>query len=251
MRKLLLAAMALTVSLSVASNVQAQIGHKPADLNTYILLDRTGSMSSMWAEALSSVNAYAENVGKSDPSKPFDRHLNTRVTLAVFDAQDGLQFNVLRDKVAPLNWQDVTNAEASPRGMTPLYDAIGQIIATASKDNPKKAVIVIMTDGQENASREMTQKTAKAALDAAKKRGWEVVFLGADFSNFSDANGVGIERTKSMAVDKSALGETMQRLAKKSRDYGVAEPAAPAPVTFDAEDRAAAKEEAVKQKQGQ
>ncbi|WKL58166.1 vWA domain-containing protein [Asticcacaulis sp. ZE23SCel15] len=251
MRKLLLAAMALTVSISVASNVQADIRQKPADLNTYILLDRTGSMSSMWAEALSSVNAYAENVGRSDPSKPFDRHLNTRVTLAVFDAQDGLQFNVLRDKVAPLNWQDVTNAEASPRGMTPLYDAIGQIIATASKDNPKKAVIVIMTDGQENASREMTQKSAKAALDAAKKRGWEVVFLGADFSNFSDADGVGIERTKSMAVDKSALGETMQRLAKKSRDYGVAAPAAPAPVTFDAEDRAAAKEEAVKQKQGQ
>ncbi len=87
MRKLLLAAMALTVSISVASNVQAQsMAQSPArvqaqvraDLNTYILLDRTGSMSSMWAEALSSVNAYAENVGKSDPSKPFDRHLNTR-----------------------------------------------------------------------------------------------------------------------------------------------------------------------------
>ncbi len=214
-------------------------------VNTYILLDRTGSMQGMWTEALSSVNAYAEDLGHSpDAAK-------TPVTLAVFDAQDGLQFDVLRDHALATDWKDVTNAEASPRGMTPLYDAIGRLMAVAEKDNPKKAVIVIMTDGEENASREVTQAGAKAALDRARARGWEVVFLGAEFAKFSDAKGVGVSSSQTMAVGKSGMKSTMQRLAKKSADYYNSTASAPAPVQFNEEDRKAAGEDEVKQKQGQ
>ena len=39
---------------------------KSVQLNSYILLDRTGSMSSIWDEALGSVNAYAASVGEAD-----------------------------------------------------------------------------------------------------------------------------------------------------------------------------------------
>ncbi len=218
---------------------------RPADIaapavNTYILLDRTGSMQGIWDEALKSVNSYAEDLGKSDKT------LKASVTLAVFDAQDGLKFDVLRDHAAPDAWKDVTSAEASPRGMTPLYDAIGRIMAMADHDNPKKAVIVIMTDGEENASREVTSAGVKAALDRARAKGWEVVFLGAQFANFADAQHVGMAASKTMAVDKSGLTATMRRLARKSASYGSATTAAPAPITFDAEDRAAAKEDRVK-----
>jgi hypothetical protein len=214
-------------------------------VNTYILLDRTGSMQDMWAEALGSVNAYAEDLGHTpDAAK-------TPVTLAVFDAQDGLQFDVLRDHALASDWKDVTNAEASPRGMTPLYDAIGRLVSVAEKDNPKKAVIVIMTDGEENSSREVTQAGAKAALDRARARGWEVVFLGAEFARFSDAKGVGVSSEQTMAVGKTGMKSTMQRLAKKSADYYNATAAAPAPVQFNDEDRKAAGEDEVKQKQGQ
>ncbi len=215
------------------------------NVSTYILLDRTGSMQGIWTEALSSVNAYAEDLGHSDNGA------KTPVTLAVFDAQDGLQFDVLRDHALASDWKDVTDAEASPRGMTPLYDAIGRVVALAEKDNPKKAVIVIMTDGEENSSREVTQAGAKAALDRARAHGWEVVFLGAEFAKFTDAEHVGMASSKTMAVGKDGMKPTMQRLAKKSADYYNATAAAPAPVQFDAEDRKAAGEDEVKQKQGQ
>ena len=247
MKRLLLA---FCLALSTASMAYAHEKPKPVvTLSTYILLDRTGSMSSIWDEALKSVNAYAEDM-RNDMAKshPNTGSMNNDVTLAVFDAQNGLQFDVLRRHADPRTWRPVTNAEANPRGMTPLYDAVGQMIAMAEKDAPKRAVIVIMTDGAENASREMTAATTKAALDRAKKRGWEVVFLGAEFANFKDAEALGNSSRQNMAVSKEGLKPTMERLAQKNRAYAKAENPASAPVTFDAEDRAAAQEDKVKDK---
>lgn len=212
-------------------------------VHSYILLDRTGSMEPIWNEALSSVNAYADGLAALDGGPRVDAD----ITLAVFDAQDGLQFDVLRQGVDAGDWNDVTTREVTPRGMTPLYDAIGRIVSLAEKDKPEKAVLVIMTDGEENSSTEMTKKAAKAALDRVRAKGWEVVFLGAEFSNFDDAEGVGQSSSRNMAVSKDQLSDSMDRLAQKSKNY--ASGAAPS-VEWNAEDRAAAKEDEVKQRTG-
>nr|WP_321442357.1 vWA domain-containing protein [uncultured Hyphomonas sp.] len=215
----------------------------PAKIHSYILLDRTGSMSSIWDEALSSVNAYAANIaGQAGDVVP-------RITLAVFDAQDGLQFDVLRRAVQPDAWRNVTDSEASPRGMTPLFDAIARLISIAEADNPEKAVIVIMTDGAENASREVTKAGVKAALDRAEKRGWETVFLGAEFANFADADAVGISAHKSMAMGRGRMSASMAKLARKSQAYYAS--AASAPVEFDEADREEAGEADVQQRTGE
>jgi hypothetical protein len=212
-------------------------------VHSYILLDRTGSMEPIWSEALSSVNAYADGLASLDGGPRVDAD----ITLAVFDSQDGFQFDVLRSGVDAERWRKVTDKEVNPRGMTPLYDAIGRIVSLAEKDRPEKAVIVIMTDGEENSSEEMTKATTKAALDRVRKKGWEVVFLGAEFSKFNDAEGVGQTSSRNMAVSKDQLENSMRGLAKKSKDY--ASGAAPT-VEFNDQDRAQAKEEDVKQRTG-
>lgn len=210
--------------------------------HSYILLDRTGSMSPIWVEALSSVNAYAANIaGEAGDVVP-------EITLAVFDAQDGLQFDVLRRSVQPKDWQNVTDKEASPRGMTPLFDAIARLIAMAEADNPEKAVIVIMTDGAENASREVTKAGVKAALERAEKRGWEIVFLGAEFANFADADAIGVAGAKSMSIGAGHMADSMTKLARKSQAYYASEAAAP--VVFDEADREEAGEADVQKRKG-
>ncbi len=247
MRKFMLAAIAAATMVLPAAvshtNGENDVTTEDTSVHSYILLDRTGSMSSIWDEALSSVNAYAKSVGEEDEG---EADFETKVSLAVFDSQDGLQFDVLRKGVDAESWSEVTNDEASPRGMTPLFDAIGHLVAMAEADAPERAVLVIMTDGHENASREMTGPLAKAALDRAEKRGWEVVFLGAEFAAFGDADQVGVARSKQMAVGADQLSETMQRLGKKSREYARSR----AEVEFDAEDREVAQEEDVKQRKG-
>ena len=212
-------------------------------MQAYILLDRSGSMQSLWVEALSSVNAFAKELANKTDGPSVDSH----VTLAVFDSQESLQFDTLRRKQPALHWENVTDKDASPRGMTPLLDAMVRIISLAEGDNPDKAVIVVMTDGQENASREVTREGVKAALDRVKAKGWEVVFLGANFDNIADASSVGVGGDKQMAMSAGTMGESMSRLAKKSRAYAQSAPGA-APIEFDAEDRIAAKEANVKNK---
>ncbi|OZB18494.1 MAG: hypothetical protein B7X53_03115 [Hyphomonas sp. 34-62-18] len=244
--------LAIAAGTALAASASAKVlPPKPPKTDTvqsYVLLDRTGSMSDIWDEALSSVNAYAESFAEDAPGAEIaGADIKTAVTFAVFDYQDGMQFDVLRDKVDPSAWKNVTNDEASPRGMTPLFDAIGKIITRAEVDNPEKAVIVIMTDGLENSSREFTREGAKAALDRAEARGWEVVFLGAEFASFNDAEAVGMAASKTMAVGQGRMSESMDALAQKARAYGKG--AAPA-VEFNAEDRAAADEEGVKQRTG-
>jgi len=239
-RTALAALLALAAVPLVTTSASAK-SPRPASIHSYILLDRTGSMEPIWSEALSSVNAYADGLATLDGGPRVDAD----ITLAAFDAQDGFQFNVLRNGVDAERWRKVTNDEVSPRGMTPLYDAIGRIVSLAERDHPEKAVIVIMTDGEENSSEEMTKASAKAALDRVRKKGWEVVFLGTEFSNFNDAEGVGQSSSRNMAVSKEQLNDSMNRLAQKSKDYATG--AAPT-VEFNAEDRAAAKEEEVKQR---
>ncbi len=238
--------LASCANAEIAPERYTPIVEDESPMHAYILLDRTGSMSSIWDEALNSVNTYAVSLGTKEEGEKGD--VDADVTLAVFDAQDGLQFDVLRKETSAKQWNEVTDDEASPRGMTPLFDAIGRIVNIAETDQPEKAVLVIMTDGQENSSREITREGARAALDRARAKGWEVVFLGAEFANFGDAEGVGQSQSKNMAVSKDKLGQTMDRLAKKSRSYAKGEEAE---IEFDEEDRAIAEEEDVKQRKGQ
>lgn len=205
-------------------------------MHAYILLDRTGSMQSIWDEALGSVNAYVKALADGDGY----------ATLAVFDAHEGLQFDVLRAGVPVQTWTDVTTQEASPRGMTPLFDAIGRMIARAESEAPEKAVLVIMTDGAENASREMKKDDVKAALDRIAKKGWQTVFLGAEFAKFDDADAVGVAGGQQVAMSAGMMGASMKMMARKSRAYFDAGEA----MEFNDADRAETGEADVKRRKG-
>ena len=217
----------------------------PVSISSYVLLDRTGSMRGIWDEALGSINAYVDEMGKPEDD---GSTLQSKVTLAAFDYQEGFQFEVLRDGVTPNDWVGVTNAEVQPRGMTPLFDAIGQILSLAEADAPDKAVIVIMTDGRENSSKELNADKAKQALDKATEKGWEVVFLGADFASFGDAEAVGVSNSKSLGVSRQNLAASQRNLANKVKGYATGKEET---IVFDAEDRAEAGEEELKQRKGQ
>lgn len=149
----------------------------------FILLDRSGSMGSLWAEAINSVNAYAKKLA--------DEKVDTKITLAAFDGNGHLDFQVLRDSLSPKDWNPVTSDEATPRGMTPLNDATGKIVAMANAKAYDKVAIIIMTDGHENASKELSVVQAKKLLDECRAKNWQVIFLGANFDNASQAANYG------------------------------------------------------------
>lgn len=156
----------------------------------YFLLDRTGSMNPMVDDVVGGFNTFlAEQRAEGD---------DARMTLVQFDSQD--PFEVIADAVRLAKVPELTAATFQPRGMTPLLDATGELIAHASKrvemredagKKPESIVVVTFTDGEENASHRFTAATIKELVADKEALGWTFVFLGAGLDAYGESRGIG------------------------------------------------------------
>lgn len=185
----------------------------------FILLDRSGSMSDKWQETLSSINAYVKKLA--------EENVDTGVTLAMFDLHDPdkINYEVIRDRITPKTWQPITETDAAPRGYTPLNDAIGKLVAQAKAGfngvQYDKVAIIIMTDGMENASTELSVAQAKALLDECRAKGWQVIFLGANYDNVAQAKSYGNQAKNTLdSMPIAAMAATMDSMGATRSAYG-------------------------------
>jgi hypothetical protein len=89
----------------------------------------------------------------------------------------------------------LTHEMYKPRGSTALLEAIAKTISSQSDTSIEEyqVKIIIMTDGQENASRpEYSSVKIKALIEDKKKLGWDFMFLGADQDVIMQATNLGI-----------------------------------------------------------
>lgn len=100
----------------------------------------------------------------------------------------------------PLN--EIKDLEYCPGGCTALVDGIGQAIFEIGEwlnnmdesERPSKNMIVIMTDGQENASKEYTFSQIRSMIKhQEEKYNWSFVYMGSDLNSLADANSLGIK----------------------------------------------------------
>lgn len=169
-----------------------------------VLLDRTGSMASIRDDVIGGFNTFlAEQQAAPEPGT---------LTLVQFDSQD--PYEVITDfaplrRVAPLTVETYV-----PRASTPLYDALGRgildlearLAAIPDALRPRRILYVVVTDGQENASREFDRTRVSALIKAKRESGWEFIFLSADLAAFDDAQALGIGRNSSLLFGKHKRG---------------------------------------------
>lgn len=179
----------------------------------FILLDRSSSMQGLWKEAISSINAYVAKLAEDK--------VDTGVTIAAFDSEKGaLDFVILRDRIVPATLKPLDPGEVYPRGMTPLNDAIGRIVAMAKGGLYDKVAMIIMTDGEENCSKELTRDAAKRLLDECRANNWQVIFLGANFDNASQAASLGNKSASTISVSPQNLAGVMRSTGALRSAYG-------------------------------
>jgi uncharacterized protein with von Willebrand factor type A (vWA) domain len=153
---------------------------KNKDLSVFVALDRSGSMGGeKWTNAVDSLNEYVKGLQKEK--------INGDITIIAFDS-DGMYGGASSVRLVPLAeaadiayFERIDSSALHPAGGTPLYDAAGHVINLALEKNSKRTVIVILTDGEENTSKEYTQAKIKEKVAEVTKKGWEVIFLGANF----------------------------------------------------------------------
>lgn len=164
-----------------------------------LLLDETGSMSSIKDRTISGVNEYFDSLRK-------DQGDDVIVNFSKFDSR-GIRVvhsgAKIKD-VAPLN-----DKTYQPGHMTNLFDAIGKTIRESEKHNQKAhlKLFVVMTDGEENSSVEYTLSDVRRLVDEKTKEGWTFVFLGCNIDAYAQGSSTGIARGNTI----SATPDTLQK----------------------------------------
>lgn len=150
-----------------------------------LVVDRSGSMQNIRVDAEGGINAFI-NDQKSKPGE-------ANITLVQFDTEYDFVMNGIPLKDAP-------HYTLSPRGGTALLDAVGRAIneagvrlaAIPESDRPGGVVFVIVTDGQENSSREFTLLKVREMVDTQRDTyKWQFVFLGAGPDTFAAGSALG------------------------------------------------------------
>jgi len=192
----------------------------------YLLLDRSGSMSSQWEYAINAINTYASKIPVTDQLliALFDSSWDTRISPTRWAGNEQFKFEVVYNG-AVTSFRPISFIEYTPRGGTPLNQAMFELFNNhVNADNHDKAVIVIMTDGEENASQsEYTVAGVKGLIDVAEKRGYQIVFLGANFDGVRDqAFERGVRNTRAFAMSPQNYNSTMHLAAAKAVTYSSA-----------------------------
>ena len=179
-----------------------------------IILDKSGSMSSIARQAIDGVNETIGSIKSAQEKNPNQEHI---VTLVAFC---GCEMKKIYNNTPVAEVNTLTDRDYRPCCMTPLYDAIGTTIsrvhALKSNESNSLALVTIITDGYENASHEFTHSAIRALIESYKEQGWQFTYIGADHDVESVSFSLSIDHHMKFA--KSAAGtNAMFAKERKSR----------------------------------
>lgn len=184
------------------------------------LLDRTGSMQSIKQATIDGFNEFV-NGQKVNAVKG-------TMTLTIFDSESIDILYTHRIKDIP----ELTEATYQPRANTPLFDAIGRTIRETKgrlatlKSQPDTVIVVIMTDGLENASDEFRLADVRAVVQEQEAAGWQFLFLGANMDAFAEGMNLGMQNAQYVTYAgtpdsvTSAVGHASAVVAASARSGG-------------------------------
>jgi len=187
------------------------------------ILDRSGSMAGLESDTIGGFNSMLEKQRKLGGA--------CRVTTVLFDDR----YELLHDRIDVHATSPIDETQYFVRGSTALLDAVGRTVHkiasaqqhTAVEYRADKVMIVIITDGYENASREYSLSAIKSLIEREKKDyGWEFIFLGANIDAIETAGQFGISADRAQnyhadrqgtAVNFAAIGSAAACLRTQGR----------------------------------
>ncbi|NJO65861.1 MAG: VWA domain-containing protein [Richelia sp. RM2_1_2] len=190
-----------TVTTTVTETV---VDNEKNKTHIICILDRSGSMESVAKDAIGGFNAFLKD------QKATDGEATMSVTL--FDNE----YTPLYDgKSIPLAKVDeLTDKTFVPRGSTALRDAIGKTIGRTKEEfakmsdseKPNKVLVLIVTDGAENASHEYNAETIKNLIATQKKNDWQFIFLCSTEDAMNRAGDMGISFGNTFQFTNTSAG---------------------------------------------
>lgn len=181
-----------------------------------IILDASGSMSSIEKEAIGAVNETIQTIRNAQKKNEGQEHF---LSLVVFNSDEvKTVYNCVEaDKV-----EELTSKQYCPSSCTPLYDAMGNALTALQKKVAENdnVLVTIVTDGYENASVEYNSTSINALVDSLKKKNWLFAYIGANQDAKAVGRSMGIHSTmefqasvEGTAVMGAKMGAMIGRVA--------------------------------------
>ena len=175
--------------------------------------DRSGSMQDVWDETFNGFKTYVKDM-VADQQK--DSEVEYLFSLTTFDTVIDTPY--LGKRMTDVDPEILK--QYGPRGGTALYDAVGKTLQAHDEDKNitfDKAIVVIVTDGHENSSREWSKAALHAAIDERIKRGnWTFTYLGTQPETWDDATSLGVGVGASATYTAANAGATYATMAAAS-----------------------------------
>jgi hypothetical protein len=172
-----------------------------ADLTAIALLvDRSGSMQSIRTDAEGAIAAFIEA----------QREVPGRCVISLSDFD-----HTYRSVYGPTPIAHAPAYTLEPRGTTALLDAVGRLVTDfgaslaelAEDARPGKVIVVVQTDGLENASTEWTLAGINDLITAQRETySWDFVFLGANQDAIATGESLGFAPGSSISYTASPTG---------------------------------------------
>ena len=186
----------------------------------HFVLDKSGSMNSCREMTINGFNSQLETIKQLQREFP-NQEFN--VSLTIFDDNVETIFNQTQ-----LNsFEKLTPKMYVPKGCTALLDAIGLSInkiritnESAILNNKMSVVMVILTDGLENASREFNYHQIAGMIKTLEQtEKWTFTFLGADIDALHTSKMLNIREENVVSFNKGDMGEMMNEISFGMRQY--------------------------------
>lgn len=179
-----------------------------------IILDRSGSMSSIRNQAIGGVNETFDTIRRLQKTTEVKQFVS-------FTSFCSCSMHNTYDCVPIDEVSHITPTDYSPCCCTPLYDAIGQCCMRlkqhlASRQDCAVSVTII-TDGYENASKEWSAASIRSLIEMLKKEGWLFAYIGANQDLAEVTFNLSIENTLSFAANESGTAEMFKK-ERRSRE---------------------------------
>lgn len=170
------------------------------------ILDRSGSMSGLEEETIEGFNTLLDKQKRQEGS--------CNVSTVLFnDHMKVLHSHQNIQTITPL-----TRSDYRVGGSTALLDAIGHAIVhldlhqqqLSDSSKAKNIMVVITTDGHENASKHFSRQHIKHLIERQKMLyDWEFIFLGANLDAIEAARSLGIHEDKAVQYHADKEGTSL------------------------------------------
>ena len=186
-----------------------------------IILDESGSMNSIYNQALSGINETINGIRKNQEKFPEQRHF---VSVVTFEGDGMSGVRTRRDCVPVGEVADLTKNDYQPGGCTPLYDAMGKTISELDRkvEAGDGVLVTIITDGMENSSQEYSGRTVKDLVAMQRKKGWTFAYIGANQDAVEVARDLNIQNAmnydatpEGMVCMSMVFNESQAKFAKR------------------------------------